>query len=285
MRNRVGDGAETAFAFAQRGIGPHLLGDVEMGHQRTVHIAERIAQRRGRDHDGTARAGLVEGFDVNDALDVFLAAQGARHRPLGGHHRLAVACRIVGPPALVGGILLPALGHRIAGAPDALHHPVTADQLAAGVGDHDAGRDRVQQRVQAVALARRHLRRLLAAQLGFDVVGHVAALHEDAAHRARLVEPRLVDKVDPAHFHAAAARALQPHRHAPPDIGLGARVHLVEQLVEALALEFGQHLTQGLADRIAAADQVAIGRVGEFEAVLRAAQQGHEAGRVLEQLA
>jgi hypothetical protein len=41
-----------------------------------------------------------------------------------------------------------------------------------------------EQRVQAVALARRHLGGFLAAHLGFDMVGHVGALHEDAAHAA-----------------------------------------------------------------------------------------------------
>ena len=144
------------------------------------------------------------------------------------------------------------------------------------------------QRVGQLGRALRHtlLQRLverLQGRLRAMLVGDVEAVDEQALDRAVRVEDGLVDEVDEALFQRRRGRALQLNLHVGAD-ERGRRVEaVVQQLEEALALDFGQRLAHGQARDLAMADQLQVGLVGELEAMLAARQQRHEAGRLLEQ--
>lgn len=113
----------------------------------------------------------------------------------------------------------------------------------------------------------------------------IVALHEDAADLAGVVQDRLVDEVDVVLHRRTVGLRPQLHRHGAADEGLAGGVHAVEQFEEALALQFGQRVPHRLAEDVAVADQRVVGLVGQFEHVLRAPAHGHEARRLLHQVA
>ena len=149
------------------------------------------------------------------------------------------------------------------------------------------GRDRRQRVAQLVRQHRQELVLLAVggAQLVLDALAHgdVAAFHEDALDVALRAADRLVHEVDEALFQRRAGFALDAHRHRMAHERLARLVDLVEQLEEALVRDLGQRLARRLADQLAAADQLQVGLVGDLEHVIRAAQHGEDAGRLLEQ--
>ena len=66
------------------------------------------------------------------------------------------------------------------------------------------------------------------------------------------------------------------------DEGLARSGHAVENLVDALLVEFRNRLEQRLADQPAPADEVVEGVVGDGDPVIRAFEKRHEPRRLLE---
>jgi hypothetical protein len=120
--------------------------------------------------------------------------------------------------------------------------------------------------------------------IGFVRDGDIDAFHEDAVDGAGRIAQGLEDEIQDARLGRRTGRALQQHRHGPSDKGFARAKHIVEQGGKALFLDLGQRLAHGLADDVAMADQLVVGRVGQFEAMLRPAQDRCEAGRLGEHL-
>ncbi|MNS44464.1 hypothetical protein D3C72_769070 [compost metagenome] len=118
------------------------------------------------------------------------------------------------------------------------------------------------------ALAREHL------------LGDLGAGGHQAVDGALGVAQRLVDEVPVGGLPPAVT--LQLDHDLVADEGAARGVDALEQLEEALALELGRDLAQGLADNVVLPDGLAVERVGEGEDHLGAAQDGHDDGGLLQ---
>ena len=164
-----------------------------------------------------------------------------------------------------------------------------------GGGDRGVGIDDDEEILRilpdAVALMRAlgdlFLKRLVEAlERGFgdNAVGDVEAFDEDAGILGAGFAEGLIHQVDKALFRHAAGVAAEQGADRAAGEGPTGLANAVEQFEEALTFDIGQRGADGLAHEIALADQFTIGVVGEFEAKLRPAQHGHEAGRALEKI-
>ena len=120
---------------------------------------------------------------------------------------------------------------------------------------------------------------------GASLLGDVVAFGEDARNRAVGFDDGLVHEIEEALFEACTRLALKLDRHLPPHEGLAGPVDVVEQFEEALARDLGQRLAERQAGQIPMPDQLQVGLVHEFEHVVRPAQDAHEPGCPLEQVA
>jgi hypothetical protein len=118
---------------------------------------------------------------------------------------------------------------------------------------------------------------------GADAVRDVGTFHEDAGNAAVLVRDGLVHEIGERLLQRRVGGALDHEAQPAADEGFAGAVNLVEQLDEALADELGQGVQQWLADDVAVPDELQVGVVDQFEAVVRPAQHAHEAGRLLEE--
>ena len=122
--------------------------------------------------------------------------------------------------------------------------------------------------------------------LGALAVGDVGALDEDSRHGAVGVAQRLEDEVDVALLELAVLRHVCSRTGtALPMYGSPSAAHVVEQVDEALHLDFRQRVEHGPADHVAVTNQPVERGIGELEHVLGSAQHDHEARRLFEQLA
>ena len=118
-----------------------------------------------------------------------------------------------------------------------------------------------------------------------DQIGDVAAVDEDAAGRLAAVADRLEDEIDEAFLFLRVRATAEHDAHSATDEGFAAVEDAVEQVDEALRLNLGQRLADRLADNFAVADKLAVGGIGEFIGVAGLAQNRHETGRLVEQMA
>ncbi len=116
-------------------------------------------------------------------------------------------------------------------------------------------------------------------------LGHVGAFDEDAGDLAGLVHQRLINEIEIARRFGPAIGPVWRKRGAKRAIGHARIEHLVEQVAIALGDGFRQGFGQGHAGDVAAADQLAIARIGHQVAMLWPIKQGHEGRRLFEQLA
>ena len=116
-----------------------------------------------------------------------------------------------------------------------------------------------------------------------DPLGHVRTVDEHAGDRPGRVPHGLVDEIEEAPLRHAAGHAQDRHRCAMRRVGAAAGEHLVEQLEEALALDFRQSFPHGPTENVAVGDELAIGSVGEGEGVVGPVEHRDEARRLLEQ--
>ena len=106
---------------------------------------------------------------------------------------------------------------------------------------------------------------------GLGALGDVITFDEDAADIAIRVGHRLEDEIQQTLFLCFALGTLQADADTGADEGGAAAIDPVENVDEALPLDFGQRLTHRLADDVAFAHHPEIGRVGHLEDVFRAA--------------
>ena len=112
----------------------------------------------------------------------------------------------------------------------------------------------------------------------------ILSLHEDAADLTARIEDRLIHEIQkPGLAQALCAQKLD--RNIMADESLARCIGAVEKLQKPLVHHLGQRLCDRLSDDVAVADQLDIGRIGEREDMIGAAQQCGKAGCLLEQAA
>ena len=144
------------------------------------------------------------------------------------------------------------------------------------------GPDMAGQRMGQAAEARLAL---LRGALGLVLLGDVMALHKDGRHLAILVLQGLEHEVELALLQRRARRTLQPGRHAAADVGRAAVVGRIQQRQKALVGQLGQGLAQRQVDQRTLPHQLPVGRIDQFDHMLRPAQHRHKTRCLLKQLA
>ena len=107
-----------------------------------------------------------------------------------------------------------------------------------------------------------------------DHLGDVERQDGDPVDAAVLIAHRLVDDVEADLLRPSARPPVEDDAQGFGCEGLTARVDLVEQLVNALPLQFGHRFPDWPAIHGTVGHQRAVGLVGEFEHVVRTAQDG-----------
>src|SRR4051794_32498220 len=95
------------------------------------------------------------------------------------------------------------------------------------------------------------------------------ALNEDTGNRPIGPENRLVKEVEEKFGRRRIRVGLHEQTHVPTDKGVAGRENAVEQLIESLTIDFGKRFTNRLTKDVAAADELVIGFVRQFEHVIR----------------
>ncbi len=119
---------------------------------------------------------------------------------------------------------------------------------------------------------------------GLGALGHVIAFDEGPGNIAIRIGHRLEDEIQQALFLGLSLDALQPDANTGADKGRAAAIDPVENIDEALALDFRQRFANRLADDVTFAHHAQIGRVGHLEDMFRAAQHRHQPGCLFEHL-
>jgi hypothetical protein len=169
------------------------------------------------------------------------------------------------------------LGHRVDGP---VAHPADAERLAQDLGRRVAHFLRAAGDAEAVG--QQH--QAFAPHFREHPVGDVQPFDEDAVDVAGGIADRLVDEIQVPVQRRSARDGLHGVPAAGGGEGLAAGVHLVQQVDEALGHRLRQGVDHPLSQHRPVAHQAGVAGIGQLEDVRRPAQQGHEAGRLLEHL-
>ena len=116
---------------------------------------------------------------------------------------------------------------------------------------------------------------------GVRQLGHVERDDRDARHLRRVIEQRLIHKIEERLLRGAAL-TLDHDANGTALEWLAGLIHAVEQLVDALPLELRKRVSNGFAFDRPSADEIEVPAVGKFKHVRCALQRGDADRRMRE---